>query len=218
MSRIIVNGSKVQIASGYQTAFTISAITNAANAVATLSASHGVVANDYIEITSCTWPSLVGRVFKVSALSTNDATLSGCDTSDTAKFPAGTITGGGKEVTAWVDVAQVNELNVSGGEMQYQQGQYLDVPMIFKFPTVTSAIDVSINVDDDQSQAFWSHVISSQNSQANRAMRVIDANAIARIVGTGIWARSAAPAMAQNNVYKRTITVALAAAVTEYSS
>ena len=218
MARIIVNGSKVQIASGYATAFALTNISNAATAVVTCGTAHGVGSGDYFEITHCDWSRLAGRAFRAQATSATTITVEGLDTSSTALYPAGTITGTAKEISGWSAVAQVNELNVTGGEQQYAEGQYIDNPLVFRYPTVKSALNISLNVDDDQSATFWTYVGSSENASANYAMRVIDVNSIPRVVCTGIWSKSAAPAVAINGVLKRQIGIAAAAAVTEYTS
>ena len=218
MARIIVNGSKVQIASGYATAFALTNISNAATAVVTCGTAHGVGSGDYFEITHCDWSRLAGRAFRAQATSATTITVEGLDTASTALYPSGTITGTAKEVSGWVDVAQVNELSVSGGEQQYAEGQYLDIPLVFRYPTVKSALNVSVNVDDDQSATFWTHVKASESATSNRTMRVVDVNNVPRILCTGIWSRSSAPAVAVNNVLKRQIGVAVAAEVTEYTS
>lgn len=217
MSRILVNGSNVQIATGYGTAFTISDITNASPAVATLSSSHGVVEGDFIEITSCAWGRLVGRVFRAGTVATNDVQLENLDTTDTDIFPAGTITGGGKEVTGWTTVSQITEMNVTGGEQQFAEGQYMDDPLQYRYPTIKTAVQIAITVDDDQSQSYWSYINASESSLANKAIRFVDANSVPRVVATGIWMKSAAPAMSINGVYKRSVSIALASGVTEYA-
>ena len=218
MARIIVNGSKVQIATGYATAFAITDLSNAATAVITCGTGHGVGSGDYFEITHCDWNRLAGRAFRAVATSATTITVEGLNTASTSIYPAGTITGTAREISGWANVAQVNSLDVTGGEMQYAEGQYLDVPLVFRYPTVKSALNVAINADDDQSATFWTYVGSSESASANYAMRVIDVNSIPRILCTGIWSKSAAPAVAVNNVLKRQVGVAVAAEVTEYTS
>ncbi|MFO0270905.1 MAG: phage tail tube protein [Gemmatimonadota bacterium] len=218
MARIIVNGSVPSIAATFRATATITAITNGANAVATLGAGHGTVVGDFVEIVSSGWSRLVGRVFRVSAVSTNDVTLEGCDTTSTATFPAGQGAGTLRAVLSWTDLQQINELNITGGEQQFQEGQYIDNPLQFRFPTNQTPIDVSFNVDDDQAMTFWTQVRAAAASLANRPIRIRDATGIPRAVGTGVWSFSAAPALAVNQVLKRTINVAMAAQFSEYTS
>jgi hypothetical protein len=218
MARIIVNGSVPSIAATFRTAANITAISNANPAVATLAAAHGTVVGDYVEILSSGWSRAVGRVFRVSNVATNDVTLEGFDASSTATFPAGQGAGQLRAVITWADLQQINELNVTGGEQQFQEGQYIDNPLQFRFPTNQTPIDVSFNVDDDQSMSFWTQVRAAAASLFNRPIRIRDANGIPRAVGTGVWSYSAAPALAVNQVLKRTINVAMAAQFTEYST
>lgn len=218
MARIFVNGSTPSIAATFRTTANITAITNAANAVATLGAGHSTAVGDFVEIISSGWSRLVGRVFRVSAVATNDVTLEGCDTTSTSIFPAGQGTGSLRAVLTWVDLQQINELTVEGGEQQFQEGQYIDNPLQFRFPTNQTPIDVSFNVDDDQAMTFWTQVRAAAASLANRPIRIRDATGIPRAVGTGVWSFSAAPALAVNQVLKRTINVAMAAQFSEYTS
>ncbi len=218
MARIICNGSVPSIAATFRTTATISVISNAANAVATLNAGHGTVVGDFVEIINSGWSLLNGRVFRVSAVSTNDVTLEGCDTTSTARFPAGQGAGSLRAVQTWTDLSQINEFDVSGGEQQFQEGQYIENPLSFRFPTNQSPIDVALQVDDDQSLAYWTQVRAAASSLANRPIRIRDANGIPRAVGSGIWTFSAAPALAINDVYKRQINVAMAAQFTEYQT
>jgi hypothetical protein len=218
MARIFVNGSTPSIANTFRTSANITAISNAANAVATLAAGHGTVIGDFVEILTSGWSRLVGRVFRVSAVSTNDVTLEGCDTTSTSRFPAGQGGGSLRAVLTWSDLQQVNEINVEGGEQQFQEGQYIDNPLQFRFPTNQTPIDVNFNVDDDQTLVYWGQVRAAADSTLARPLRIRDANGVPRAVGSGVWSYSAAPAFAVNNVLKRTINIALSAQFTEYNS
>src|SRR5574337_1437474 len=119
MAIIKTVGTSFAIGATYGTQFTVTAISNATAAVATLSASHGVTVGDIIELTSG-WDLANLRVFRVSALATNDATLEGFDTSDTSKFPAGGGVGTGREVSTWTNITQVTpEFAISGGDQNF---------------------------------------------------------------------------------------------------
>lgn len=218
MARIIVNGSTPSIAATFRVVANMTAITNGANAVATLDAAHGTVVGDMLEIVSSGWPTLVGRVFRVSAVATNDVTLEGCDTTSTAIFPAGQGAGTVRAVLTWSDLQQINELGVEGGVQQFETGQYIDNPLQFRYPSNQTPIDVSFDVDDDQLLAFWTQIRAAAAALANRPVRLRDSTGIPRLVGVGIWTFSAAPALAKNGVYKRTINIALANRFTEYST
>ncbi|MBX3605371.1 MAG: hypothetical protein KF788_08870 [Piscinibacter sp.] len=218
MSRFYVNGTIPKIAATFRgTQAAITDISNAANAVATLAAAHSYQVGDYVEILTSGWNLLAGRVFRISALSTNDATLEGCDTQDTSKYPASQGAGTSRAVLTWANLQQINELEVSGGEQEFSEGQYIDNPLKFRFPTSQTPIDVRFLVDDDQAAAYWAHVKASRAALANRPLR-FDFPEGGKAAGTGIWTYSAAPAMELNNTRRRTINVAMAAEFTEYTS
>src|SRR5574337_409795 len=82
------NGLQMAIAATFGTSFTVSAISNATEAVATLSASHGVAANDIIVLSSG-WNGADKKVQRAKTVSTNDVTLEGFDTTKTTSYPPG---------------------------------------------------------------------------------------------------------------------------------
>ncbi|HRZ59893.1 MAG TPA: phage tail tube protein [Rubrivivax sp.] len=214
MSRKIVNGTIFEVGTTYGSAITISAATNAAQCVLTLSAAHGVTVGDVIEIVTSGWGALIGRAFRAVAVATNDVTIA-IDTSSTASFPAGQGAGTARKVTAWAQIQQVNSPSVSGGEQNFGTGQYIDQSVGFEYPTNKSPIKVTFEVDDDQSLTYWTTLKAAQANLANYALRMTYPGS-GGAVGTGIWTYSAAPALESNNVQKRTINVSLANVFTEY--
>lgn len=221
MSRIIVNGTIPSIGATFGPATNITAITNASPAVATFAAAHGIVIGDYVEITASGWPLLQGRVFRASAVSTNDITLLGLDTSSTALFPIGGAAGSnGRRIITRTAITQVNadQLTVNGGEQQFQEGQYIDSSLQFRYPTLKTPINVEMGVDYDGSLGYWTTVRAAEASLTNYPIFLAYPGGLGFAVGTGIWTVSAAPALAGNSVQKRTINVALASLFTEYTS
>src|ERR1044071_9930324 len=105
MTAQVSQGSQVAIASTYGSGFTVSAITNASEGVATLSSSHGVTVGDIFELSSG-WDLLDKRLARAKAVATNDVTLESIDTSSTNMYPAGQGTGTGREITAWTSITQ----------------------------------------------------------------------------------------------------------------
>ena len=69
MAISLPNGALVAIASGYGPVKTMSAITNANPGVATLEASHGIVAGDFFEVTSG-WSRLTDKIIKAAQSAT----------------------------------------------------------------------------------------------------------------------------------------------------
>lgn len=221
MARKLVNGTIPAIGATFGTSTNITAITNASAAVATFAAGHGIVVGDYVEITASGWPLLAGRVFRASAVSTNDITLLGADTSSTTLYPAGAGAGStGRRIITWAAIQQVNAdgIKVDGGDQQFTEGQYIDATLQFRYPTLKTPINAEMVVDDDQSLSYWSTVRAAEAALVNQPFRLQYPGGTGFAVGTGIWTVSAAPALTGNSVQKRTINVALASLFTEYTS
>ena len=154
MSITLAIGTTVSIASTYGAIKTMSAVSNANPAVGTLEAAHGVVVNDIIHLTSG-WDLLNNRVVRVSAVSTNDVTLEGVDTSDTDLYPAGSGTGSVREITAWTEVTQITRnFAVSGGEQQYADISTLKNRDDQRLPTSRTPVDVTLPLFDDPALGF----------------------------------------------------------------
>lgn len=223
MGRKLVNGTVPYIGATFGTATNITGISNAASAVFSFAAGHGITVGDYFEVPSCGWPQLAGRVFRASAVSTNDITVAGLNTTSTTDYPAGQGTGSGRRIITWAAIQQVNAdgLSVSGGEQQFLTGQYIDSSLEFRVPTNKSAIDVSMLVDDDQTLGYWTTVRAAETAGAagtSYPLKLTYPGGGGNAVGSGIWTVSAAPAMQGNNVQKRTIGVAMAGVFTEYTT
>ena len=115
---------------------TMSAITNATQAVATLEASHGIIANDIMVVFSG-WLKLNKRIVRAESVSTNDVTLDDINTASTSRFPAGSGTGTIQEVpsNAWVQIPYVKDFQGSGGEQQTVTEEFLDSDDQYEFFT-----------------------------------------------------------------------------------
>lgn len=119
------------------TSKTMSAISNASEAVAVLEAGHGIIDDDIFLVTSG-WLKLNKRIARATAVDTdNNVTLKGIDTSATSRFPAGSGTGSIKEVPSgsWVQIPYVKDFTGQGGEQQFVTEEFLDSDDQYEFPT-----------------------------------------------------------------------------------
>ena len=161
MSITLAVGTTVSIADTYGASKTMSAVSNANPAVATLEASHGVIVGDIIHLTSG-WDLLNDRVVRVSVVATNDVTLEGIDTSDTDLYPVGSGTGSVREITAWKEITQITRsISVSGGQQQYADTSTLKNRQDQRIPTSRSVIDVTLPVFDDPTLAYVAEIESA---------------------------------------------------------
>lgn len=196
MAITLATGTQVAIASTYGTGFTISAITNANPAVATLSAAHGVVVGDSIEITSG-WDLLTGRVVRVSAVATNDVTLEGINTSSTTNYPAGTGAGTGREITAWTNITQVQGVDTSGGDINFADITTLTDTTQKQVPTTRSPQQINFTVFDDPSLAWFSVAQTASDSKVLTALRIVFANS-SRMLANGYFSVQKTPNISVN--------------------
>ena len=82
MAITLATGTALSIASTYGASVNMTALTNAAEAVATLAVGHGCVVGDFLEVTSG-WDLLNNRIVRVKTVATNDITFEGINTVST---------------------------------------------------------------------------------------------------------------------------------------
>jgi hypothetical protein len=220
MARTPVNGLVVAFAATFGATKAMSAITNAAQAVATLEAAHGVVVSDILQIVTSGWPRADSRVLRASAVNTNDITLESFDTLNTTDYPTGTGAGAVREVTAWTNVGQIlgDSFQSSGGEQQYYTYQYLDQDVQTEEPTFQSSGRIQFTIDDDIAAAGQALLNTLSNSRAVTPFR-LTARTGAKWFGAGVVSLGVSPQFASNTNVRRTVSIALNPAVlTAYAS
>ena len=216
MAITLAVGTQVAIASAYATLKSMSALTNATNAVATLAASHGVIVGDYVEITSG-WDRANGRVARASVVATNDVTLENIDTSSTARYPVGTGTGSVREISTWTTIGQItSELAVTGGEQQFADITTLADNIQKQIPTVRNPIQVTLPLFDDPTQAFMSVVRSAADSATATAVRFLYPNG-SILVANAYWSLQEVPTI-QDSTLRGRIDLTFTALPTRYTS
>lgn len=170
MAITLAVGTTVAIASAYGSTITVSAISNASSMVATFSASHGVIQNDYVEFTSG-WDRLNQRVLRAGTVSTNDVTFS-VDTSSTSRYPAGSGTGTAREISTWVNIGQITkDISVAGGEQRYADITTLADVIDKQIPTRRSPITVTLPLFYDPDLAYVATVSSAAETATATAVR-----------------------------------------------
>lgn len=179
-------GTAVAIASTYGSSVTMSAITNATEAVATLGAGHGVVVGDYLEVTSG-WGLLDKRVVRAKTVSTNDITFEGINTTSTTNYPAGSGTGSIRRITAFTDITQrTPNIGTSGGEQQFADITTLQDVVEKKLPTRRSAVDMSLPGFYDLSLSWVSTVQTAAEGSSPVAVKLSYPNG-SKLVANAYW-------------------------------
>jgi hypothetical protein len=142
------NNLAFALASVFATAISITAASNAAEAVCT--ATNTFAAGDFVEYTGG-WSKANGRVFRVKAPTGTAFSLEGLDTTDTSLFPVGAGVGSVRKVTTWVPIVNVPSADVSGGDGKFVEVPMLDSDMPVNLPDGFSATSVTLTIADDRS-------------------------------------------------------------------
>ncbi|MFC3457261.1 MULTISPECIES: phage tail tube protein [Massilia] len=141
------NNIAFAVASVFATAVSLSAVTNAAEAVAT--ATNTFAVGDYVEYTGG-WSKANGRVFRVKTATASNFTFEGLDTTDVSLFPAGAGVGSVRKVTTWVPITGVTAAEVSGGDGKFVEVPLLDTEMPVSLPDGFSATTVALTIADEK--------------------------------------------------------------------
>lgn len=143
-------GSRIAVATSIGTKKSITAISNATEAVCT-SVAHALQVGDIVVILSG-WGRLNGLVFRVKAIPTADTfTLEGrkANTSNTNLFTPGGGAGTFQKALTWVDVVQILTNNTSGGDPKKVTYRYLESENEQELNDGFTPVSRSLEIDAD---------------------------------------------------------------------
>ena len=174
MAIITARGAAFDIAATYGTTTNVVSATNVASSVVTLSSGHGIVVGDFVEIvTGAGWQRAEGRVYRASNVAADVITFEGFDTTNTSLFPATGFAGGTvRRVATWTTISQVQNLELTGGEIQFTDITGIGDLVGKQFPTIRSPITANLPVFYDPGLAWLSTVRSASEASALRVLRV----------------------------------------------
>lgn len=216
MSITKVSGTVFAIASAYASSKNMTAITNAANAVATLEASHGVAVGEYVEITSG-WDLLNGRIARATGVATNDVTLGNIDTSSTTLYPVGSGTGTVREISTWTNLSQISpDWTVSGGDQNFADTTFVSNLIRQRIPTDRNPIEITLPYFYDQTLSWLTAVRGVSQSSTSAAVRMTFPNG-SILVANGYWSLRDVPTV-EDGTLRGEITLSIIGLPTVYSS
>lgn len=216
MSKTLATRTAFYIAKTYAAAVSMTALSNAAEAVATLAAGHGVVVGDYLEVTSG-WGKLNRRIIRAKTVVTNDVTFEGFNSTSTANFPAGAGVGSIRRITAWDRLSQVSDIGTSGGEQQYEDATDFDNDVEEKIPTIRSAISQSLQVFDDPALPWYGTVAAASDAVTPVGYRM-DLPSGSKLVANAYWSLQKEPNVQKNKVITSKIDLSFAAPSMRYAT
>lgn len=216
MSVTLPNGSTIAIASGYGASKNMTAVSNAATAVATLEASHGVANTEMIEVNSG-WSRLNGKIVRAANLATNNIDLEGIKTTDTSAYPAGGGVGTVREITGFTQILGILGVQSEGGQQQFATFQELEADQEKRIPTSKSASGLTLTVADDPSLAWYALVELANDDRNPRAVRITLANG-AKIYYNAYVSLNKTPSLNPNNPMTLQVTLSLLNEPVRYAS
>lgn len=216
MAVTLTTGTVVAIASTYGASVTMSAISNASEAVATLSGGHSVVVGDYLEVTSG-WGRLDKRIVRVKTVATNDITFEGINTSSTTVYPAGTGTGSIRRITAWTNLSQIQSIQSSEGQQQFADVTTIEDTVQKQAPTIRAATTASITYFDDESLSWIDEVNTANDARTPYGVRFAFPNG-AKTVANAYWAKNSTPDITSNAALTNQISLTYAAEPVRYAT
>lgn len=213
----VPNGALIAIASGYAASVTISSITNASPAVATTSAAHGLLAGDFVEITSG-WSRLTNKVVRVGVVGTTTTfELEGIDTTLTSIYPAGGGAGSVRKISGFTQLSQILSSSSSGGEQQFLDYQFLEADAQRRIPTFKNAAGLAFSVGDDATQAGYILASTANDDRLPRGVRITLPSG-AKILYNAYISLNKTPSLTVNELMAVEVTLSLLAEVVRYAT
>lgn len=170
------NGSQIFIEqTRAATEIEASKVSNAADPVATVTSTTGIVKGDYVLVLESVWAAFKNRVMRVKEVTLDASiTLEGdknTSTADLNKFPAGGASTFVK-IESWIEIPCVSDIAKSGGEQQFYTKQCLSDDREKQIPTFKSATSIAYTFDFDYSNPITQLLIGYDEDGKTRAMRM----------------------------------------------
>lgn len=171
----IPDGSIVEIAASYGDATSMTVVSNADPAVATLESSHAIATGNIMEVTSG-WGRLNERIIRAGTVAGNNVPLEGYNSTNTTRHSVGGGVGSIREILSWTQLTQILEFTGEGGEQQFLPYQFMEELDERRIPTKRSASGTNIVVADDDTLAGYLLCQEADDDREPRAVRVTKTN------------------------------------------
>jgi len=194
---------------------TTTALSNATECVVT--ATHTLGIGDIVVMESG-WGLLDQRVCRVKSVSTTVSfVLEGVDTSDTNKYPATFGVGTFREITDWSPLSQIQSVSATGGAQQFADITSIADTTIRQIPTVKDAINMTVDVYDDPSLAWYADVTVADTARTPYGLRMTFTNG-SKLYANAYWSLMKVPMIETNQALKTQISLSYAAEPIRYST
>lgn len=197
MAYFFPEGTKVFYSNTLAAAKNITAVTNAATAVAT-SVAHGYADLDPVFISSG-WEDANDTVFEVDQLTADTFGITNLDSTATDWFPAGSGTGTARKITGWVEIPQILDITPDGGGIKYGTVSPLGARNDKKQPIGFEAVGMSLKIGYDPTNATIKAMQAITRVFGKVAMKLVIPGG-GRVYGYGNLACGEFPELSKGNV------------------
>lgn len=168
----VPTGSTFYVASTFGADKTVTAVSNALEAVVT--GTHDFANGDIVEMTSG-WGRLNKRAFRVkSVVGTTSFVLEGADTTSANFFPAGTGTGTVRKASAFTQITTVMAPSSSGGDPKTVTYKFVESDVEYMINDGFSATSYSMELDADSiGSAGYTALKSLTDVQTNTILKIV---------------------------------------------
>lgn len=214
MAYSLPNGSTIYIASGYASAVSVTAVTNAAPPVAT--ATNTYANGDILEVTSG-WSRFNGKLVRVAGVTGTTANYEGFDSTITSIYPTGGGTGSVRKITGWTQLQQIINTQSSGGDQQFLTYQPLEADTQLRIPTVKNPFNMEIELADDPTLAGYILASAANDDRLPRGVKILTANG-ALLYYNCYLSLNRIPQMTVNQLMSVKLTMSMLNEPTRYAS
>lgn len=212
----VPTGTTFFIASAFAASQTVTAVTNASEAVCTCTA-HGYSNGDIVEITSG-WGRLNKRTFRLKSVATNTFVLEGADTSSTTFFPSGSGTGSVRKVSTFTEITSITAVSSSGGEPKTVNYKFLASDVEYAINDGFSATSYQLTLDADAiGGAGYTALKNLTDVQTDTVLKIVTRSG-SLIFQPGTVALNEAVSMQDGQINTVSVSVAGTNRLTRYSS
>lgn len=210
---VLPNGSKIFIG-GLGTSKTMSAVSNAAPAVATLETGHGVATGDVILLGSG-WELLNGLIVEAGTVAGDTVPLLGTNAASITRNPPGTGIGNIQEVTSWTEILEATEFSIKSGSQEFRDRQPLSARTKRKLPTVRGAAEGSFKILNDIGAAHFVAISAASDSGDPAPIKVLLPNG-GRRYGYAWWSLDEIESMEVNIEMTYMVNLSFVGRLTRY--
>lgn len=195
MAYFFPEGSKFYFSRTFQTAKSVTAVTNASPAVAT-STAHGFVDGDEVLLTSG-WEDATDTVFRVDQQTVDTFQLLGLNTTDINFYPPGSGLGEARRISTWVEIPQVLNVATNGGDARFTTISPIAKRNDINVPTGFNAMSLNLTLGHDPANLNYQQMVDVSRTLSPVAFKmVLSGGALG--YGYGYMSVSEAPQLNRN--------------------